>query len=213
LPRLKRGSNWWKDLGATAIGAFIGAGIGYATAESLFPETSWQPAWINSFVAFYQGLFTMHGDIQVKVVDPDGLGTYAAQTPNFRLPTIDLKVKDVFERGEEVVLNAVFVANQAKIDFTRTDKNRLDQTINKAIRTLRQDKGASLALTGGTDAENVDSKVSGDKPYTYKELVHKRVEALKDYISTFTKSKRILRRIFDNGGLLRSPTVKGKLVD
>ncbi|GGA83098.1 hypothetical protein GCM10011511_02650 [Puia dinghuensis] len=214
---------------AGAGGALVGSGLGYATGEYLFPGVSYEGSWGNNFVAFYKGLFgdvsgnTYSGPSRGQMGDPHD---NAAVIPSIwgglskiTLPNLFsfLKINDdVFRVGEEVLLDVTFVADQSQIDFKQTDKNQLDKTINKVIRSLRKDKHAELSLSGGTDfKDNIDTDLKDrSTPHSFRDLVRERVQAIQDYIKNFTKNKKILRRIYDNGKIIRTaPKVMGKIVN
>ena len=203
----------WGKIGMILGGALAGAGLGYGIGETLFPQIGYEASFTNNIASFYKGLFGgTPGDIvklnngvcgsnAVGAIVPD-LWSWAG---NIKLPSFDFlkNGKDVFKIGEKIVLNAIFVANQATIDFTQTDKKQLDQTIDKIIRTLRKNKNASLPLSGGTNNPETVNNPTKPPPQEIQDLLKNRVKTIRDYIQQKARPKKITRRVYDNGKIIR----------
>jgi RHS repeat-associated protein len=200
-------------IGAGLGGALIGAGLGYGIGETLFPRIGYEASFSNNVAAFYKGLFGgAPGDI-VKlnngVCGPNAVGAIVPDlwswAGNINLPSFDFlkSGKDVFEIGEKIVLNAIFIQNEANIDFTQTDKKQLDQTVDKIVRTLRKNKDAGLPLSGGTDNPETVNNPTKPPPKEIQDLLRDRVKTIRDYIQQRARPKKIINRVYDNGKIIR----------
>lgn len=210
-------------------GALAGSGLGYATGQELDPPVGgYAGNFGNTLVAFYKGLFgdVSENDVKLRLFGSETSNTInsGAVIPNiwgglnfnfnffgiFKQPIID---EDILREGEDILIDVVFQKNQANIDFNRTNKEKLDLTVNKIVKTLKKDKKASLELSGGTNESLSKGVDIESNTYTYAQLVRDRVQAVKNYINQFTKERKILRRINDSGNVIRTgPVVKGKIV-
>ncbi|MGN6437498.1 MAG: RHS repeat-associated core domain-containing protein, partial [Agriterribacter sp.] len=92
-----------ESFGAGLGGAVLGAGIGYAIGETLFPEIGYEASFLNNGAAFYKGLFGgtpgdlvkvyngVSGPNAVAATVPDIWGWAGTISfPNINLPSLDL---------------------------------------------------------------------------------------------------------------------------
>jgi RHS repeat-associated protein len=63
----QKGSTIWEDIGAGIIGGFVGSGLGYATAETLYPTVGSEASWLNSLAAYYTGLFGGNRELPINI--------------------------------------------------------------------------------------------------------------------------------------------------
>jgi RHS repeat-associated protein len=134
------------DLGA----AYLGASVGYATGEALNGEN-----WINSFKAFTAGFWGTR-----PVGDEVGAGKQkiscgwdnTAIVPNLWgwLPHIELpNLRPTIPILTDIPLDIYFHVNEDRLHAERNRSSDINQQIRRIQRTLKQNPGTGLVVTGG----------------------------------------------------------------